>query len=59
MSAKQGLIDQLEDGKKACKQTYLQTIIDILLTNCLLICLFTCFLLSYYWSTKQALIDQS
>ena len=38
------LVEQQEEGKKGCKQTNPQTIIDILLTNSLLIRLFTCFL---------------
>ena len=35
------LVDQEEDGKKGCKETNEQNIIDILFTNGLLIFLFT------------------
>ena len=45
-----------EDGEKICKQTNYHTIVDILLTNGLLICLLTCFL--PIRSTEQAIIDQ-
>ena len=53
------MIGQLGRREEGMKLNNYQTIIDILLTNGLLIRLFSCpFFLSSYRSTKKALIDQ-